>query len=45
MYIYSPSLHQGLYQNLFQSFNNYILINIIPNVLNEKDIDIVIEDS
>ena len=44
IYIYSPSLHQDLYQRLFKCFRNYIPIHIIPNILNEEDIDIVIED-
>ena len=43
-YIYSPSLHQDLYQNLIKCFSNYIPINIIPNFLNEEDIDVVIEE-
>ena len=42
IYIYSPSLHQDLYQRLIKCFNNYIPIHIIPNILNEEDIDIVI---
>ena len=44
IYIYSPSLHQDLYQRLIKCFTNYIPINIIPNILNEEDIDIVIEE-
>ena len=44
IYIYSPSLHQDLYQKLIECFSNYIPINIIPNILNEEDIDIVIEE-
>ena len=47
-YIFSPSLHQDLYQKLFKCFTNYtnyIPIHIIPNILNEKDIDIVIEET
>ena len=44
IYIYSPSLHQDLYQKLIRCFSNYIPINIIPNILNEEDIDIVNED-
>ena len=44
IYIYSPSLHQDFYQKLVKSFSNYIPINIIPNILNEEDIDIVIEE-
>ena len=42
-YIYSPSLHQDLYQKLIKCFTNYIPIHIIPNILNEEDIDLVIE--
>ena len=44
IYIYSPSLHQNLYQKLIKCFSNYIPIHIIPNILNEEDIDIVIEE-
>ena len=44
IYIYSPSLHQDLYQNLIKCFNNYIPIHIKPNILNEEDIDVVIEE-
>ena len=44
IYIYSPSLHQDLYQKLIKFFNNYIPIHIIPNILNEEDIDVVIEE-
>ena len=44
IYIYSPSLHQDLYQKLNKCFTNYIPIHIIPNILNEEDIDIVIEE-
>ena len=42
IYIYSPSLHQELYQKLIKCFSNHIPIHIIPNILNETDIDIVI---
>ena len=42
--IYSPSLHQDLYQKLIKCFSNYIPIHIIPNILNEADINIVIEE-
>ena len=45
IYIYSPSLHQDLYQKLIKCFTNYIPIHIIPNILNEEDIDIVIEET
>ena len=44
IYIYSPSLHQDLYQKLIKCFNNYIPIHIIPNILFEEDIDVVIEE-
>ena len=44
IYIYSPSLHQGLYQKLIKCFSNHIPIHIIPNILNDEDIDIVIEE-
>ena len=40
IYIYSPSLHQDLYQKLIKYFSNYIPIHIIPNILNEEYIDI-----
>ena len=43
-YIYSPSLHQDLYQKLNKCSSNYIPIHINPNILNEEDIDVVIED-
>ena len=42
-YIYSPSLHQDLYQKIIKYLTNYIPICIIPNILNEDDIDKVIE--
>ena len=44
IYIYSPSLHQDLYQKLIKCFSNYIPIHIIPNILNENDNDVVIEE-
>ena len=44
IYIYSPCLHQDLYQKLKKCFSNYIPIHIIPNILTEEDIDIVIEE-
>ena len=43
IYIYSPSLHQDLCQKLIKCFSNYIPIHIKPNVLNEEDIDVVID--
>ena len=44
-YIYSPSLHQDFYQKLIKRFSNYIPINILPNTLNEEDIDVVIDEN
>ena len=43
IFVYSPSLHQDLYQKLIKSFSNYIPIHIISIILNEEDIDIVID--
>ena len=43
VYIYSPSLHEDLYQKLNTCFSNYIPIHIIPNFLIDEDIDVVIE--
>ena len=44
IYIFSRSLHQDLYQKLIKCFSNYIPSHIIPNILNEADIDIVIDE-
>ena len=44
IYIYSPCLHQDLYQKWIKCCRNYIPIHIIPNILNEEDIDVVIEE-
>ena len=44
IYIYSTSLYQDLYQKIIKCFSNHIPIHIIPNILNEEDIDIVIEE-
>ena len=44
IYIYSQSLRQDLYQRLNKCFSNYVPIHIIPNISNEKDIDVVIEE-
>ena len=43
-YIYSPSLHQDLYQNLIKCSSNYLPVHIKPNILNEADIDIVLDE-
>ena len=44
IYIYSPSLYQDINQKLIKCFSNYIPIKIIPNILNEEDIDVIIEE-
>ena len=44
IYIYSPSLHEDLYQKLIECFANYIPIHIIPKILNEEDLDKAIEE-
>ena len=44
VYIFSPSLHQGLYHNLNKCFSIYIPIHIIRNILNKEDIDVVIDE-
>ena len=44
IYIYSPSFDQNLYQKLIKQFINYIPIHIKPNILNQEDIDIVIDE-
>ena len=45
IYIYSPSLHQQLYQKITKCFSNCIPTHIIPNFLNEEDIDVVSEET
>ena len=42
--IHSPSIDQNLYKTIIKSFTNYIPIHIIPNNLNEQDIDVVIDE-
>ena len=44
IYIYSPSVHQDLYQKLIKCFSKYIPFHIIPNILNEEDFEVVIEE-
>ena len=44
IYIYSPRLHQELYQKLIKCFINYIPINIISNILIEDNIGVVIDE-
>ena len=44
IYIYSPSLHEDLYQKFIKCFSNYRPIHIIPHILNGEHIDIVNEE-
>ena len=44
LYIYLTSLHRDLYQKLNKCFSIYIPIHKNPNILNEEDIDIVIDE-
>ena len=44
IYIYSPSLHQDLYQKIIRCFSNSIPIHRIPNNFNEDVIDVVIDE-
>ena len=44
IYIYSPSLHEDLYQKLINCFSIYIPIHIKPNILSKEDIDIVVDE-
>ena len=44
IYIYSHSLHQEFYQKLIKCISTYIPIHIIPNILNEENIDVVIDE-
>ena len=44
IYIYSPSFDTYICQKLIKCFSNYKPIHIIPNFLNEEDIDIVVEE-
>ena len=44
IHIFSPSLHQQLYQKLIKCFSNYSPINILSNILKAADIDIVIDE-
>ena len=44
IYNYSPSLRQDLYQKIINCFSNFVPTNIIPNTLNEQDIDTIIDE-
>ena len=43
IYIYSPSLHRDLYHKLNICSINYIPNHIIPNNLNEDEMEVVME--
>ena len=42
--IYSPFLHENLYQKLKKSFSNFIPNDVTSNILNEDYIDLVFEE-
>ena len=42
--IYSPSLHQDLYHKLVKCFSNYKPFHILPNILNEENIDFIVDE-
>ena len=44
LYIYSPSVHQALFQKLNKGFSNYVPIHILLIILNDEDIDVVIDE-
>ena len=44
IYRYSSSLHQNLYQKMFECFTNFIPIHIIADILNEEDIVTVFDE-
>ena len=44
IYIYSPSLPQDLFQKIIKCFSNFMRTHMIPNILNDKNIDVVIEE-
>ena len=43
--VFSPSLHQDLYENLEKCVVNFIPINIIQDILSEEDLDLLVEES
>ena len=43
LYIFSPSLHQDLYQKIIKCFINSIPIKLIQNIIKEEDLDLLIE--
>ena len=48
IYIFSPTIHQPTYQKLIKSFQNFLPLNVIQNILKEKipldDLDNTIEE-
>ena len=44
IYIFSPSFYQELKRKLNKCFSNYKPINLFPNILNEDDINLVIDE-
>ena len=44
IYMFSPTMHQDLYQKLFKCFIKYLPINMIKSILNEEDLDLVIDE-
>ena len=43
-YMHSLSLHQDIYQKLIKCFSNCIPIHIVPNILNDEDVAVVIDE-
>ena len=43
IYLYSPCLHQDLYQKLIKCFSNHIPIHMLLNILEEKNIDSIVD--
>ena len=42
--IYSPSIHQEIYQKLIECFSKFVPINIITTTLIEEDKDVVTDE-
>ena len=43
--IYSPRLHQNLYQKIINELIKYIPIKIKPRIFNEEDIDLLTDET
>ena len=41
--MYSASVHQDLYQNLFKCFSTFIPIDIIQNILKQEVLDLIFD--